>query len=264
MGQKYLLFINYDASRRLATVDVGPPGVYIVSYNGDLTTVFTEESPNPIEAGLLAQYANNLYVLKAAQNPVPVDTNSYYHIVAQHSGKCLDVSNASYNNGAYLMQYWCHDGGNQKFRFSPLGNGYYNIITGHSNKCVDVNGASLSNGAQIIQHDCHGGTNQQWLLSSDGAGGLILRARNSGKVMDINGASYSDGAYLIQHDLHGGANQKFQLSVTSSPPPPPPPPTCDPYEEQNCYNYGGSWDSTNCYCYQNDPCTVSPWNCYQY
>lgn len=37
-------------------------------------------------------------------------------------------------------------------------------------------------------------------------------------------------------------------------PPPPPPPTCDPVEEQNCYNNGGSWDSSTCQCNYNPPC----------
>jgi hypothetical protein len=32
------------------------------------------------------------------------------------------------------------------------------------------------------------------------------------------------------------------------PPPPPPPPTCDPNDEQWCYNSGGWWDSGSCTC----------------
>jgi len=262
IGQQYLLFINYDATRQVAVANVGPPGVYIVSYNGDLSPIFTEESPNPIEAGLLAQFSNNVYAMKGSLNPVPVDPQSYYHLIAQHSGLCLDVQNASVNNGAYIMQYPCHDGNNQKFRFSPLGNGFYNIIAGNSGKCLDVANASLADNTHIIQYDCHSGTNQQWVLNSDGAGNVFLRARHSGKVMDISGASYASGAYLIQHSLNGGGNQRFQLSLTSSPPPPPPPPTCDPNDEQNCYNQGGTWDPSICYCNQPNQCNSSPWYCY--
>jgi len=32
------------------------------------------------------------------------------------------------------------------------------------------------------------------------------------------------------------------------PPPPPPPPTCDPAQEQDCYNAGGQWDPSTCTC----------------
>lgn len=35
---------------------------------------------------------------------------------------------------------------------------------------------------------------------------------------------------------------------------PTPPPTCDPIDEQNCYNNGGSWDSGTCQCNYNPPC----------
>lgn len=37
--------------------------------------------------------------------------------------------------------------------------------------------------------------------------------------------------------------------------PPPPPPSCDPVDEQACYNMGGSWDPSTCSCnYNPDPC----------
>ena len=44
--------------------------------------------------------------------------------------------------------------------------------------------------------------------------------------------------------------------------PPPPPPTCDPYEEQACWNRGGSWDSWSCYCNEPSGCGSYMWNCY--
>jgi hypothetical protein len=36
------------------------------------------------------------------------------------------------------------------------------------------------------------------------------------------------------------------------PPYVPPPPTCDPYDEQYCYNTGGWWDSNTCSCFYNE------------
>ncbi|HEX5707940.1 MAG TPA: hypothetical protein VFX96_11625 [Pyrinomonadaceae bacterium] len=58
----------------------------------------------------------------------------------------------------------------------------------------------------------------------------------------------------------------FQLPIFESAPgfnppvfnfvPPPPPPSCDPVDEQACYNFGGSWDPGTCSCnyYNPDPC----------
>ncbi len=56
----------------------------------------------------------------------------------------------------------------------------------------------------------------------------------------------------------------FQLPIWDSAPgnfpppaftflPPPPPPTCDPIDEQACYNNGGSWNSSTCSCNYFDP-----------
>ena len=39
-------------------------------------------------------------------------------------------------------------------------------------------------------------------------------------------------------------------------PPPPPPPVCDPVDEQNCWNSGGSWDASTCGC--NAGCNPTP------
>lgn len=40
----------------------------------------------------------------------------------------------------------------------------------------------------------------------------------------------------------------FQSPPTFTFLPPPPPPSCDPVDEQACYNNGGSWDSSTCSC----------------
>lgn len=45
----------------------------------------------------------------------------------------------------------------------------------------------------------------------------------------------------------------------------PPQPTCNPAEEQACYNNGGTWDPGLCSCtYEPDPCIHKPWLCDQY
>jgi hypothetical protein len=40
----------------------------------------------------------------------------YYNLVARHSGKCLDVADASTVNGARLIQWPCGTGANQRFQ----------------------------------------------------------------------------------------------------------------------------------------------------
>lgn len=42
-----------------------------------------------------------------------------FSIVARHSGKCLDVWNASRDSGVNIIQWDCHGGDNQKFELRP-------------------------------------------------------------------------------------------------------------------------------------------------
>lgn len=41
-------------------------------------------------------------------------------LVAQHSGKCLDVTNQARTDGAPLAQWTCNGGDNQKWRRSAV------------------------------------------------------------------------------------------------------------------------------------------------
>lgn len=67
---------------------------------------------------------------------------THYQIVAAHSGKCLDVEQASTSVGARIIQYTClgFDHTNQVFAkllsgSSPTGNWYY-LIAQHSSLCL--------------------------------------------------------------------------------------------------------------------------------
>lgn len=53
--------------------------------------------------------------------------------------------------------------------------------------------------------------------------------------------------------LFGSTSFRVQFNP---PPPPPPPPTCDPNDEQFCWNNSGMWDPNTCFCdfRQQDPC----------
>jgi hypothetical protein len=62
----------------------------------------------------------------------------------------------------------------------------------------------------------------------------------------------SDNAQGIngrEHLLQGFEySQEFMNLIYSMEAPDPPAPSCDPVQEQNCYNQGGSWDPDSCFC----------------
>lgn len=71
LNQKYLLFVDYDSTKKVALVSVGPPGIYMVDGNGGLVHVYTAEPDDTIGTGLAGSYGNNSNTLYSALNPPP-------------------------------------------------------------------------------------------------------------------------------------------------------------------------------------------------
>ena len=154
-----------------------------------------------------------------------------YKVVARHSGKCLDVSGVSTDDGAGVQQWSCHGGGNQLWRIEPIAGDYSRLTAEHSGKCLDVRGVSTENGAALQQWSCHDGDNQQWMLEPVSDGFVRIVARHSGLAADVAEGSDADGASVIQYTPHAGANQQWLLRPAGSggnPPPPDPPPSNQP------------------------------------
>jgi len=169
---------------------------------------------------LFLSFALCLCALVFAPAPRPVrgqsgiSSTQWYNIIAKHSGLCLDVAGGQTNAGARLVQFTCHNGDNQSFRFESVGGGYYRIRAGNSDLCIDQVNATQTNGGQFMQYFCHTGTNQQFQVISGQVGSGYynqIRVQHSGKNMDVANGSYSTGAYIIQHTAHGGDNQLFEL-----------------------------------------------------
>jgi len=71
LNQRYLLFLDFDANRKVGTVAVGPPGVYMVDGSGNLVHVYDATPDDPIGSGLAANYGNNANTLRTTLNPPP-------------------------------------------------------------------------------------------------------------------------------------------------------------------------------------------------
>jgi uncharacterized repeat protein (TIGR03803 family) len=205
--------------------------VFVIDVTGDLTTLhdFTgAEGANPVNE--LIQ-ANDGAFYGAASIPgeflpeggvifrVRVTTatpDGFVEIVSRNSDKCLDVSGASTDAAAPVIQWTCSGGLNQQWRLEPAGGGAFRIIARHSGQALDVYGASLDDVAPIIQWPVHGGENQAWTLEPASDGYVRLVVRHSGKAMDVEFASTDDGARVIQYLPHGGANQQWLLRPVES------------------------------------------------
>ncbi|GAA1534797.1 hypothetical protein GCM10009827_061200 [Dactylosporangium maewongense] len=99
---------------------------------------------------------------------VPTD-NGYYQIRSRHSGKVLELANAS--DGAGLYQQTAAAGNNrQQFTLKDSAGGYVRLLSRHSGKALDVWEWSTADGARISQYTDTDGANQQWTLARVGSG----------------------------------------------------------------------------------------------
>lgn len=170
-----------------------------------------------------AFWVSNVNITEITVNePAPEEPNpglssvedGVYYLKNTYSGKYLDVSGASADNGANIQQ-WSYNGSDaQKFRIVSDGNGYYSILTGASGytKAIDVDSWSTDNGTNIIQWAYHGGDCQKFSLENvNGAYVIQTKVTDSGKCLDVEGPSTSDGANVHQWDCYGASNQTWIL-----------------------------------------------------
>lgn len=88
---------------------------------------------------------------------------SYVTIRAAHSGKCLDTTNWSYEEGAKIEQWGDGEAGAQHWYLDYAGDNCFYIRSRWSTKCLEVADGSVSAGA-AIQQTAHTGEAQQWRL----------------------------------------------------------------------------------------------------
>ena len=157
----------------------------------------------------LPAHGAGLYRL-VPQSTVPPPAT--YSLTARHSGKLVDVFNASTADGANVVQWAANGQANQRWRFVGAGGGYATIVSVNSGKCLDVFGgtSATADGVRIVQWACHGGTNQQWRIQDLGTGYVNLIVRHSNKCLDVTGASTADGAQLVQWTCGGATSQQWQ------------------------------------------------------
>jgi uncharacterized repeat protein (TIGR03803 family) len=203
--------------------------VFVMNVAGGLTTLHdfaSSDGANPVSE-LFQANDGAFYGAAPAGGPrdggviyrVRLDTSpadQYYELVSRNSGKCLDVSYASSEAVASVIQWICHGGANQQWRLEPAGGGAFHLIARHSGQALDVYGALLDDVTPVIQYPLHGGDNQVWTLEPASDGYVSIVARHSGKALDVEYASPDDGARVIQYTPHGGANQQWLLRAVES------------------------------------------------
>jgi hypothetical protein len=135
---------------------------------------------------------------------------TYYEVVGRHSGKCLDVFDASTMSGANVILWPCIGDTNQQWLIIPIGDGYFKFIARHSNKVLSVPGGN-ANGVPVVQSVDNGTAPMQWRIVDVDNGYLRIMARPSGKALEVSGGVSDDGAQIQQWDYFGASHQQWML-----------------------------------------------------
>lgn len=137
------------------------------------------------------------------------------YIIEFRSGKVLDVTDESINNGTQL-QIWqrYEDHSNQKFKIEKSGS-YWKITAMNSNKVIEVRDSSKQDYAQVAQWSDSNIACQRWEIESDGSF-VRFKNANSGMYMTVFNAysSIANGSKIVQRPKLTGDNkieQQFKL-----------------------------------------------------
>jgi hypothetical protein len=121
----------------------------------DVSKASTADGANVVQFSCRAQ-PNQKWSMGAT---TIVDGASYFSLVANHSGKCMEVLDGSPSDGAKVQQATCNNGDSQKWEMVNA-NGWVGFQNKRSRKCLDVPGGATDNNVSIQQYACHLGKNQ--------------------------------------------------------------------------------------------------------
>ena len=134
--------------------------------------------------------------------------------------QCVDISAASYADGANAQIWDCVNGNAQMYAFVFVGfeDGvpYWVIRNNATGKVLDAAiGTGIdggNNGANIQQWAYHGGDNQKWTLKMAGDGYFYIRSKlDTNLVLDLLYGSTDNGTNIQLCSFHGGDNQQWYL-----------------------------------------------------
>jgi alpha-galactosidase len=207
-NHRYVALFNREGATATVSVNLAELGIGSATAT-DLWSGANLGTVSGTFARSLPAHGAGLYRL-ATQTTTPVPSAST--LTVRHSGKLLDVFNASTVDGADVVQWAANGQANQRWRFQDAGGGYSTVTSVNSGKCLDVFGgaSATADGARVTQWTCNGGTNQQWRTQDVGGGYVQLIARHSNKCLDVRGAATTDGAQVVQWTCGTGTNQQWQ------------------------------------------------------
>ncbi|WP_405526409.1 RICIN domain-containing protein [Streptomyces avidinii] len=153
----------------------------------DVTWDDAAGAPIPAQAALVARHSDKLVEITVGTDELadgaraqqwerrdadnqrftlePVE-GGFYRIIARHSGKVLEVTDAGTDNGTAVRQWKWSGATHQQWRPEPVGDGWYRLVARHSGKVlhIAVGTDGARNGTPVRQHEWANADHQKFRL----------------------------------------------------------------------------------------------------
>jgi hypothetical protein len=137
-------------------------------------------------------------------------------IIAQHSGRCLDIVGGNPNPTTPTHQWSCVNVPWQQWDIIPFDTTYHFIKNKNTQLCLDVPNGIPSDGLQLWQYTCNNTDAQKFTVPSCvGCWGEMRTKLSPGqpRCVDVRGASQADGAVIQLWPCNGTGAQRWQAGI---------------------------------------------------
>ncbi len=152
--------------------------------------------------------AQKFYLKRVTQ---PTVFSGIYYLRNIKSNYCLDVANASYDDGANIQQYFCNYVPAQQWELTNIGGNVYSLRNINSGKLLDV--AWGGNGSNVQQWGTTAnGNERKWEINETSSGAYTFSPLTDlTECLDVAWASTEPTANIQSYTCNGNLAQKFEI-----------------------------------------------------
>ena len=144
---------------------------------------------------------------------VSIVSGGIYKLTHKGTNQCLDVSDASTQQGANVQQYTSNDSDAQRWVITKESDGFYKLTHRGTNQCLDVDNNSSQAGANVQQWTDLGTDAQRWKIELMTDGYFKLTHKNTNLCLDVANNSAEPRTNVQQWTDNGNDAQRWKLDL---------------------------------------------------
>lgn len=144
--------------------------------------------------------------------PALFDENAFYKFKARHSGKLMEVTDASTSNNATIQQNTDNGSLAQQWKIMEVERGVYQIVNRNSNLALDA----VISSDNVIQYSYWGGKNQRWKITGAGNGSYYVVNKGNNRMLEVYYAEITDGSRIRHWGFNGETCQMWDIIKVES------------------------------------------------